>query len=58
LLLQLYSNASADEILQTEPDFVARIGLDSHLSPARTNGLLAMIKQIKYYAAALKALGA
>jgi cysteine desulfuration protein SufE len=58
LLLQLYSNASADEILQTEPDFVARIGLDSHLSPSRTNGLLAMIKQIKYYAAALKALGA
>ena len=58
LLLRVYSNASADEILAAEPDFVKGIWLDSHLSPSRTNGLHAMIKQIKYYAAALKALGA
>jgi len=58
LLLRVYSDASADEIIQAEPDFVKDIGLDSHLSPSRTNGLLSMIKQIKYYATAFKAMGA
>lgn len=58
LLLRLYSDASADEILQTEPTFIGALGLQSHLSPSRANGLVAMVKQIKYYAAAFKALGA
>ncbi|MEO0337034.1 MAG: SufE family protein [Pseudomonadota bacterium] len=58
LLLRVYSDSTADEILQTQPKFVGEIGLDSHLSPSRTNGLNAMIKQINYYAAAFKALGA
>ncbi len=58
LVLKVYSDASPDEILQSEPRFISGIGLESHLSPSRTNGLFAMIKQIKYYAAAFKALGA
>lgn len=58
LVLEVYSGLSADEILATEPRFIQEIGLQSHLSPSRTNGLAAMIKQIKYYAAAFKALGA
>lgn len=58
LVLQIYSGLSADEVMATEPIFISEIGLQSHLSPSRTNGLAAMIKQIKYYAAAFKALGA
>lgn len=56
LLMKVYSGATPDEILATEPTFIGDIGLQSHLSPSRTNGLMSMIKQIKYYAAAFKAL--
>ena len=56
LLMKVYSGATPDEILSTEPVFIGEIGLQSHLSPSRTNGLMSMIKQIKYYAAAFKAL--
>jgi cysteine desulfuration protein SufE len=56
LLIQLYSKATPDEILATAPDFIAELDLSSHLSPSRANGLFAMVKQMKYYAAAFKAL--
>jgi cysteine desulfuration protein SufE len=56
LLLRVYSDATADEILTTQPDFIATIGLAGNLSPSRANGLFAMVKQIKYYATAFKAL--
>ncbi len=47
LLLRVYSNRTASEIIDTEPAFIAAIGLDSHLSPTRKNGLGAMLKAIK-----------
>ena len=46
LLLRVYSDRTAQEILATEPHFIASIGLDSHLSPTRKNGLHAMLEAI------------
>lgn len=56
LLLRVYSDATPQEILQTAPDFVKEIGLESKLSPSRANGLFSMIKQMKYYAMAFQSL--
>lgn len=56
LLLKVYSGSTPDEIIATPPDFVREIGLESKLSPSRANGLFSMIKQMKYYAMAFKAL--
>jgi cysteine desulfuration protein SufE len=50
LLLRLYNDRSPDEIIETNPDFISKIGLDKHISQNRANGLLAMLKQIKLYA--------
>ena len=47
LLLRVYSGRSAKEIIETEPDFLTEIGLDSHLSATRKNGLSSMINAIK-----------
>jgi len=55
LLIRLYSGATPDQILTTSPEFVAALDLGAHLSPSRANGLFAMVKQIKYYAAAYQA---
>jgi cysteine desulfuration protein SufE len=55
LLLRVYNDRSPDEIVETNPDFISRIGLDKHLSQNRSNGLLAMLKQIKLFASVLKA---
>ena len=55
LLIKVYSGHTPDEILGCEPYFVEAIGLKEHLSPTRSNGLLAMIKQMKLYALAFKA---
>lgn len=52
LLLRVYSGRSAEEILATEPRFVAAIGLARHLSPTRSNGLASMLATIKEYARA------
>ena len=46
LLLRVYNDRSAEEILDTRADFVKAIGLDSHLSPTRKNGLHAMLQAI------------
>jgi cysteine desulfuration protein SufE len=54
LLLQVFSGRTPDEILNADLYFVEKIGLREHLSPTRSNGLLAMIKQIKLYALAFK----
>jgi len=47
LVIQVYSGLSAPEILATEPDFIAAIGLQSHLSITRANGLVSMLARIK-----------
>ena len=47
LLLRVYSDRPPEEIVHTQPDFVAAIGLDSHLSPTRKNGLHAMLQAIR-----------
>ena len=54
LLLEVFSNRTPDEILDADLYFVDKIGLKEHLSPTRSNGLVAMIKQIKLYALAFK----
>lgn len=52
LLLRVVSNRTPQEIINNELFFIDEIGLKQHLSPTRSNGLLAMIKQIKLYAVA------
>lgn len=56
VLIEAYSNASAQEILSGNPNFLKDLGFEGHLTPSRANGLLAMLKQILYYATAFKAL--
>ena len=58
LLIRVMSGHTPDEILETDLYFIERIGLKDHLSPTRSNGLLAMVKQIRMYALAFKAKGA
>jgi len=50
LLIQVLSHHTAKEILEADLYFIDRIGLREHLSPTRSNGLLAMVKRIKAYA--------
>ena len=50
LLIQVLSGHTAKEILNANLYFIDRIGLREHLSPTRSNGLLAMVKRIKAYA--------
>lgn len=51
LVLRVYSDRSAREIVDTEPEYIGTIGLAKHLSPTRSNGLAAMLAQLKQYAA-------
>ena len=51
LLLRVYSGRTAKEIRETEPEFLNKIGLDSHLSATRKNGLASMLNAIKSAAA-------
>ncbi|MGA7295966.1 MAG: SufE family protein [Rhodanobacteraceae bacterium] len=51
LVLRVYSDRPAEEIVATSPDFIDSIGLARHLSPTRSNGLASMLKTIKSYAA-------
>ncbi len=57
LLLRLYSELTPQEILTTSPDFIKEIGLESKLTPSRANGLMSMVKQIKYYGLAFSLKG-
>lgn len=52
LLLRVLSGHTPKEILDADLYFIERIGLKEHLSPTRSNGLLAMVKRIKAYAIA------
>src|SRR5574337_31829 len=53
LLLRVYSDRPASEIIATEARFIDSIGLAEHLSPTRSNGLAATLATLKGYAAAL-----
>ena len=55
MLIQVLSDHTPEEILDTDLYFIEKIGLKEHLSPTRSNGLLAMVKQMKLYALAFKA---
>ena len=55
LLVRVLSGHTPQEILDADLYFIARIGLKEHLSPTRSNGLVAMLKQMKMYALAFKA---
>ena len=55
LVLRVFSGRTPDEIIATDLRFMKEIGLTEHLSPIRSNGLLAVIKQIRFYAMAYKA---
>ena len=54
LLIKVLSENTPDEIINSDLHFIDNIGLKEHLSPTRSNGLLAMVKQMKLYALAYK----
>lgn len=55
LLIKVMSGHTPQEILDTDLYFIEQIGLREHLSPTRSNGLVAMVKQMRLYALAFKA---
>lgn len=55
LLIRVLSGHTAAEILAADLYFIREIGLAEHLSPTRSNGLLAMVKQMRMYALAYQA---
>lgn len=57
LLIRVLSGHTPKEIIDADLYFIERIGLKDHLSPTRSNGLLAMIKQIRVYAVAFNTMG-
>src|SRR5574344_1915659 len=57
LLIRVLSGHTPDEILDADLYFIEKIGLKEHLSTTRSNGLLAMVKQMRMYALAYKAKG-
>jgi len=52
ILIKIYSHSTPEEILSTPPEFIKQIGFEGNLSPSRTNGLYAMLKQIRNFATA------
>ena len=54
LLIQVLSDRTPQEILDTDLYFIDKIGLKDHLSPTRANGLVSMVRQIRNYAMAFK----
>ena len=57
LLIRVLSGHSPKEIMDADLYFIDRIGLSDHLSPTRSNGLLAMVKQMRMYAVAFNMKG-
>ncbi|MDY3069327.1 MAG: SufE family protein [Parabacteroides sp.] len=55
LLISVLSNHTPQEILDSDLHFIEAIGLKEHLSPTRSNGLVAMVKQMRLYAMAFRA---
>ncbi|HEU0110103.1 MAG TPA: SufE family protein [Flavisolibacter sp.] len=54
MLIRVLSGHTTDEIVNAKLDFINKIGMMSHLAQTRSNGLLAMVKQMKNYALAYK----
>jgi cysteine desulfuration protein SufE len=54
ILIRVLSNHSPDEIIDAKLEFINKIGMTTHLAQTRSNGLLAMVRQIKNYALAFK----
>ncbi len=54
LLIRVFSGHTPQEILDADLHFIDAIGLKEHLSPTRSNGLVAMVKQMRLYAMAFK----
>jgi cysteine desulfuration protein SufE len=52
LVLKVFSNQAPQAIIDANLDFIEKTGLSQHLAQTRSNGLLAMVKQIKFYAMA------
>lgn len=55
LMIRVFTGHAPSEIIEANLDFIDAIGLREHLSPTRSNGLLSMVKQIRYYALAYQA---
>lgn len=55
MLIKVLSGHTPDEVINSELYFIDKIGLSEHLSPTRSNGLVAMVKQMKMYALAFNA---
>jgi cysteine desulfuration protein SufE len=55
LLVRVYDQQKSKDILENELHFIDAIGLKEHLSMTRSNGLVSMIKQMKFYALAFQA---
>jgi cysteine desulfuration protein SufE len=54
MLIRVLTNHTPDEIIQSNLEFIQKIGMTTHLAQTRANGLLAMVKQMKNYALAFK----
>lgn len=54
MLIRVLSGQTTDDIINAKLDFIKEIGMTSHLAQTRSNGLLAMVKQMKHYALAYK----
>jgi cysteine desulfuration protein SufE len=57
LLLRVFNNQPASEIMNADFNFIEETGLSRHLAQTRSNGLLSMVKQIKFYAMAYSVKG-
>ena len=57
MLVDVLSGHTPDEILEADLHFINDIGLSEHLSPTRSNGLVAMLRQMRAYAAAFRLRG-
>jgi len=55
LMVRVFTGHTPEEILQADMSFIDKIGLKEHLSPTRSNGMVAMINQMRYYAMAYQA---
>lgn len=55
MLIRVLSNQSPEDILKADLYFIDAIGMSQHLAQTRSNGLLAMVKQMKHYALAFSA---
>lgn len=56
ILLRVFSNQTPNDIINSSVDYIDKIGLKEHLSPTRANGLMSLVKQLKYYALAFSKL--